>query len=97
MFWPVPNVDSILVSFAVRESPLGDESERIDTFALVDAAFGQRRKMLRQSLAGVLGGSQAASALLLTAGIEPTQRGEQLTVHDFLGIAHAATRHGGQD
>jgi 16S rRNA (adenine1518-N6/adenine1519-N6)-dimethyltransferase len=97
VFWPVPNVDSILVSFAVRESPLGDESERIDTFALVDAAFGQRRKMLRQSLAGVLGGSQAASALLLDAGIAPTQRGEQLTVHDFLAIAHAADRDEGQD
>jgi 16S rRNA (adenine1518-N6/adenine1519-N6)-dimethyltransferase len=97
VFWPVPNVDSILVSFTVRDSALGDESERVDTFALVDAAFGQRRKMLRQSLAGVLGGSQAASALLLEAGIEPTQRGEQLTVHDFLAIAHAASRGEGQD
>ena len=97
VFWPVPNVDSILVSFAVRESPLGDESERVDTFALVDAAFGQRRKMLRQSLAGVFGGSQVASACLVAAGIAPTQRGEQLTVHDFLAIAHAAGRNGRQD
>ncbi|MEO6504965.1 MAG: 16S rRNA (adenine(1518)-N(6)/adenine(1519)-N(6))-dimethyltransferase RsmA [Terrimesophilobacter sp.] len=97
VFWPVPNVDSILVSFAVREIPLGDENERVDTFTLVDAAFGQRRKMLRQSLAGVLGGSQAASARLVAAGIEPTQRGEQLTVHDFLAIAHSAGRHERQD
>jgi 16S rRNA (adenine1518-N6/adenine1519-N6)-dimethyltransferase len=90
VFWPVPNVDSILVSFAVRASMLGDESERIETFALVDAAFGQRRKMLRQSLAGALGGSQAASARLIGAGIDPTRRGEQLSVHDFLGIVRAA-------
>ncbi|GAB3037519.1 16S rRNA (adenine(1518)-N(6)/adenine(1519)-N(6)) -dimethyltransferase RsmA [Parafrigoribacterium mesophilum] len=90
VFWPVPNVDSILVSFAVRESGLGDEGERTETFALVDAAFGQRRKMLRQSLAGVLGGSHAASDLLESAGVEPTQRGEQLSVHDFLDIARAA-------
>ena len=62
-------------------APLGDESERLATFALVDAAFGQRRKMLRQSLAGVLGGSQAASArpAQRPASTRP-QRGEQLTV-----------------
>lgn len=90
VFWPTPNVDSILVSFSRRATPLGDAQERSAVFALVDAAFGQRRKMLRQALAGVLGGSTAASELLLRSGIEPTRRGEQLSVHDFRAIARAA-------
>jgi 16S rRNA (adenine1518-N6/adenine1519-N6)-dimethyltransferase len=91
VFWPVPNVDSILVSFERGELP-GTEQERVATFALVDAAFGQRRKMLRQSLADVLGGSAAASARLEAAGIDPTERGEQLSVADFLAVARAAGR-----
>jgi 16S rRNA (adenine1518-N6/adenine1519-N6)-dimethyltransferase len=88
VFWPVPNVDSILVRFDRHEQP-GTESERIATFALVDAAFQQRRKMLRQSLSVVLGDSSAASARLEAAGVAPTARGEELTVHDFLAIARA--------
>lgn len=89
VFWPVPNVDSILVSFA-RGSRLGTEDERVATFALVDAAFGQRRKMLRQALGELLGGSAAASARLEAAGVDPTLRGEQLTVLDFLRVARAS-------
>jgi 16S rRNA (adenine1518-N6/adenine1519-N6)-dimethyltransferase len=87
VFWPVPNVDSILVGFRVRDEPIGTEQERLATFRLVDAAFGQRRKMLRQALAEVFGSSAGASEVLEKAGIAPTQRGEQLTVHDFLAIA----------
>ena len=94
VFWPVPNVDSILVGFTVRESAIGTEVERLATFALVDAAFGQRRKMLRQALAEVLGGSAGASKILEKAGIKPTERGEQLTVHDFLAIARAGCLNG---
>jgi 16S rRNA (adenine1518-N6/adenine1519-N6)-dimethyltransferase len=90
VFWPVPNVDSILVGFRVREQPIGTEEERVITFRIVDAAFGQRRKMLRQALAEVFGGSAEASAVLERAGIAPTNRGEQLTVHDFLAIARAS-------
>ena len=86
VFWPIPNVDSILVGFERRELP-GTEEERIATFALVDAAFQQRRKMLRQALAVVLGGSAMASARIEAAGLQPTARGEELTVHDFLAIA----------
>ncbi len=93
VFWPVPNVDSILVSFALRTDPIGTEEERLRTFAIVDAAFQQRRKMLRQALAEVLGGSAAASTLLDSAGIDPTERGEQLTVDQFLAVARAAPRH----
>lgn len=88
VFWPVPNVDSVLVRFERHEEP-GSEDERRRTFALVDAAFGQRRKMLRQSLAELLGGSGAASDVLASAGIAPTARGEELVVDDFLRIARA--------
>ena len=88
VFWPVPNVDSILVRFERHVQP-GTEAERLATFELVDAAFQQRRKMLRQALSGVLGGSAGATATLEAAGVAPTARGEQLTVSDFLAIARA--------
>lgn len=89
VFWPVPNVDSILVRFDRGVLP-GTEAERLATFALVDAAFQQRRKMLRQSLSVVLGDSATASARLQAAGIAPTARGEELTVAGFLAIARSA-------
>lgn len=88
VFWPVPNVDSILVGFVKHPEPLGSEAERQMTFKIVDAAFGQRRKMLRQSLSSLLGGSTAsASEVLAAAGVDPTKRGEQLEFADFLSIA----------
>lgn len=90
VFWPAPNVDSILVAFEVRSEPIGTEQERLATFAIVDAAFGQRRKMLRQALSGLLGGAASASAVLQRAGSDPTRRGEQLSVDDFLAVARAA-------
>ena len=89
VFWPVPNVDSILVGFEREELP-GTEEERLATFALIDAAFQQRRKMLRQALSVVLGDSATASARLESAGLAPTSRGEELTVLDFLAIARSA-------
>ena len=88
VFWPVPNVDSILVGFERHEQP-GSEEERLATFALIDAAFQQRRKMLRQALAVVLGDSATASARIEAAGLAPTARGEELTVLDFLAIARS--------
>ena len=89
VFWPVPNVDSILVGFERRADSLESEELRLATFALVDAAFQQRRKMLRQSLSVVFGDSATASEVISAAGVDPTARGEQLTVHDFLSIARA--------
>lgn len=89
VFWPVPNVDSILVGFERRELP-GTEAERIATFALIDAAFQQRRKMLRQALSVVLGDSAMASSAIEAAGLAPTSRGEELTVRQFLAIARTA-------
>ena len=88
IFWPVPNVDSKLVSF-VRHQPLGDEAERRRTFALIDAAFAQRRKMLRAALSGFFGSSARAEQVLQSAGIDPTLRGESLSIHDFRAIARA--------
>jgi 16S rRNA (adenine1518-N6/adenine1519-N6)-dimethyltransferase len=88
VFWPVPNVDSVLVGFRRDPQPRGDEDERRRTFSIVDAAFQQRRKMLRQALAAVLGGSAAeASAVLESAGVAPTARGEELSIDDFVRIA----------
>lgn len=101
VFWPVPNVDSVLVSFTRDDTPRGTEQERLRTFRIVDAAFQQRRKMLRQSLAAVLSSAaagagaegatgQAASVVLENAGVVPTARAEELSVDDFQRIARAA-------
>ena len=90
VFWPVPNVDSVLVGFERDAQPRGSEEERRETFRIVDAAFQQRRKMLRQALSGALGGSSAeASAVLEAAGVAPTARGEELSIDDFVRIARA--------
>jgi 16S rRNA (adenine1518-N6/adenine1519-N6)-dimethyltransferase len=89
VFWPVPNVDSILVAFERAAELPGTDAERAATFALIDAAFGQRRKMLRQALSEQLGGSAAATTRLEAAGLDPTARGEQLGVADFLALARA--------
>lgn len=86
VFWPVPNVDSGLVKI-VRRDPPGDEDLRRRVFLLVDAAFNQRRKMLRAALAGEFGGSAAASEALTAAAIDPTARGEMLTIDDFVRLA----------
>ncbi len=86
VFWPVPNVDSILVRLDRHEQP-GDERDRLATFEIIDAAFGQRRKMLRQSLVPVLGA--AAAETIARAGVDPTARGEVLGILDFLAIARA--------
>ncbi|SEA65294.1 16S rRNA (adenine(1518)-N(6)/adenine(1519)-N(6))-dimethyltransferase RsmA [Leifsonia sp. 21MFCrub1.1] len=90
IFWPVPNVDSVLVAFERRDDAPGDEQLRLRTFALVDAAFQQRRKTLRQALAPVYGDPPSAEAALQAAGISPSLRGEQLALADFARLAAAA-------
>lgn len=89
IFWPIPNVDSSLVYFAKRAHPMGSEDLRVKTFALVDAAFSQRRKTLRQALAEFAGSPVEAESLLVKAGISPQLRGEQLEIHDFVKLAEA--------
>ena len=84
VFWPAPNVDSGLVAFTRREPPPGD---RAATFAVVDAAFSQRRKTLRAALSGWAGSPDAAEQRLRAAGIDPSARGEVLDVRDFARLA----------
>ena len=88
VFWPVPNVDSGLVRLVRREPPETTAS-REQVFQVIDAAFAQRRKMLRSALSGLFGSSTAASAAIEQAGCEPTARGEVLSVADFARIAEA--------
>lgn len=89
IFWPAPNVDSALVYFSKRAVPLGDEQLRIATFDVADAAFGQRRKTLRQALATWAGSPADAERILISAGVSPQARGEELDVHQFVAIARA--------
>jgi len=81
VFIPKPRVDSALVEI-VRHAPVGTEDERAATFALVEAGYGQRRKMLRRSLAGL-----ADPARIDAAGLRPEARAEELTVTDWLRLA----------
>ena len=85
VFWPAPRVDSGLVAFTRREPPAG--GSRQNTFAVVDAAFAQRRKTLRAALAGWAGSAAAAEERLRAAGIDPGARGEVLGVADFARLA----------
>jgi len=89
IFWPVPNVDSALVYFEKRAEPLGDETLRLAVWDAVDAAFGQRRKTLRQALADWGGSAAAAEELLKAAGVDPQARGEQLDIGAFVALAKA--------
>ncbi|WP_372593606.1 16S rRNA (adenine(1518)-N(6)/adenine(1519)-N(6))-dimethyltransferase RsmA [Actinotalea sp.] len=91
VFWPVPRVDSSLVALERREPPVTTAS-REEVFAVVDAAFAQRRKMLRSALAELFGSSAAAQEALSAAGVDPTARGERLTVTDFARIAEQLPR-----
>ena len=83
VFWPIPNVDSSLVRFD-RHIPAGSEAERVATFTVVDHAFAKRRKMLRSALSQLF--KSNAESALIQAGIDPTTRGEVLTVEQFLKI-----------
>jgi 16S rRNA (adenine1518-N6/adenine1519-N6)-dimethyltransferase len=84
VFWPAPNVDSGLVAFTRREPPPGD---RAAVFAVVDAAFAQRRKTMRAALAGWAGSADEAERRLRAAGIDPSARGEVLDVQAFARLA----------
>jgi 16S rRNA (adenine1518-N6/adenine1519-N6)-dimethyltransferase len=105
VFWPVPNVDSGLVAFTRRPAPLvsgfsapscgpgaGNDTTagRAAVFAVIDAAFAQRRKTLRAALAGWAGGPDRSERVLVAAGIDPRARGEALSVGEFAAIAAAA-------
>ncbi|HEY2689040.1 MAG TPA: 16S rRNA (adenine(1518)-N(6)/adenine(1519)-N(6))-dimethyltransferase RsmA [Streptosporangiaceae bacterium] len=93
VFWPVPRVDSGLVAFTRRDPPPGSVS-REQVFAVVDAAFAQRRKTLRAALAPWAGSPAAAEQVLREAGVDPALRGESLGVAEFARIAAAAREPG---
>jgi 16S rRNA (adenine1518-N6/adenine1519-N6)-dimethyltransferase len=69
--------------------PAGEGASRAEVFAVVDAAFAQRRKTLRAALARWAGSAEAAADILRAAGVDPGARGEALTVADFAAIAAA--------
>ncbi|GAB1329173.1 16S rRNA (adenine(1518)-N(6)/adenine(1519)-N(6)) -dimethyltransferase RsmA [Streptomyces sennicomposti] len=87
VFWPAPNVDSGLVSLVRRTEPVRTTATKREVFAVVDAAFAQRRKTLRAALAGWAGSAAAAEDALVAAGVSPQARGESLTVEEFARIA----------
>jgi 16S rRNA (adenine1518-N6/adenine1519-N6)-dimethyltransferase len=92
VFWPVPNVDSGLVRLVRTEPPtLPAEVHRADVFAVIDAAFAQRRKMLRSALAAWAGSATAAESVLVRAQVDPRARAETLDVAAFARIASART------
>jgi 16S rRNA (adenine1518-N6/adenine1519-N6)-dimethyltransferase len=86
IFWPVPNVDSALVYFQKREDAF-PSNLRQEVFRVIDGAFAQRRKTLRQALADWAGSPAEAERLLTAAGISPQARGEDLVIDDFVRLA----------
>ncbi|MBX6750232.1 MAG: 16S rRNA (adenine(1518)-N(6)/adenine(1519)-N(6))-dimethyltransferase RsmA [Micromonosporaceae bacterium] len=94
VFWPVPRVESGLVAFHRRPAPVTDV-DRAEVFAVIDAAFAQRRKTLRSALAAWAGSPVAAEAVLTRAGVDPTARGEQMDIATFARIARAGRDRGG--
>jgi 16S rRNA (adenine1518-N6/adenine1519-N6)-dimethyltransferase len=94
VFWPAPNVDSGLVAWTRRDPP-ATTATRAQVFAVVDAAFAQRRKTLRSALKGLAGSGEAAEAALVHAGVDPTARGEAIGVEEFARIAEGLHATGG--
>jgi 16S rRNA (adenine1518-N6/adenine1519-N6)-dimethyltransferase len=82
-FTPPPKVMSAIVHVVPKDAPEGVSAAVLER--LTEAAFGQRRKMLRQSLKGLPGALDA----LATCGIDPTRRAETLSVDDFVAVARA--------
>ncbi|MFV0254204.1 MAG: 16S rRNA (adenine(1518)-N(6)/adenine(1519)-N(6))-dimethyltransferase RsmA [Beutenbergiaceae bacterium] len=91
VFWPIPNVDSALVAVQRRDPPR-TSATREQVFAVIDAAFAQRRKTLRAALTPWAGSADAAQAALQAAGVDPTLRGERLGIDEFAAIAEHQVR-----
>lgn len=85
VFWPVPNVDSLLVAMEARPAP-GTEELRQVVWDLVDHAFATRRKMSRGSLAAYLGPDRV-SEIITQAGLNPEDRGEAWSLEDYVSLA----------
>lgn len=99
VFWPAPKIDSGLVRidrFTAEDRPWSwPETEdeelalRRRVFDIADAAFLQRRKTLRAALSGFYGSADSAENALVSAGIDPKERGEKLAVTDYVRLAQA--------
>jgi 16S rRNA (adenine1518-N6/adenine1519-N6)-dimethyltransferase len=87
-FTPPPAVASAVVDFRPIERPRPECTAKSLT-KVTAAAFGQRRKMLRQSIKSIIPDPQA---LLSAAGLQPTSRGEELSVSDFARLAYVLDR-----
>ncbi len=85
VFWPAPNVDSGLFAWTRRDPP-ATTATREEVFAVIDAAFAQRRKTVRGALRAVAP-TDRVEAALEGAGVDPATRGEQLDVAAFARIA----------
>lgn len=85
VFWPIPNVDSLLVAMEARPAP-GDERVRQVVWDLVEHAFATRRKMSRGALAGYLGADRV-SDVISAAGLNPEDRGEAWSLDQFVALA----------
>jgi 16S rRNA (adenine1518-N6/adenine1519-N6)-dimethyltransferase len=97
VFWPVPNVDSALVALTrwpEGAAPAAGQPgvSRAAVFAIIDAAFAQRRKTLRSALASWAGSAQAAERVLRDAGVDPALRGEAIGIDQYIRIALAASQ-----
>ena len=89
VFWPRPNVDSALVRTTVSSTSRGGTELRDATFALVDAAFEQRRKMVRASLRSLIPDGVELGRMFADAGISSEARPEALEIDDFVALARA--------
>jgi 16S rRNA (adenine1518-N6/adenine1519-N6)-dimethyltransferase len=85
-FFPVPNVDSVLVRIT-RETP--PDVDRTRLFELIRAAFSQRRKTLRNTIASIVGSPDLAAQALRRAGLPSTARAEELSLDDFVTLMKA--------
>ncbi len=91
VFWPAPKIHSGLVGFT-RDQDRSDAPARQEVFAIIDAAFAQRRKTLRAALSGWAGSGARAEEILTLAGIDPKERGEKLDIDAYIAIARAAAQ-----
>jgi len=88
VFWPVPRVDSALVRIDRRDPPDTIVTRR-DVFAVVDATFAHRRKVIRGVVRALAGSAEAGDSALERAGIDPLARAETLGIEDFARLAEA--------
>jgi 16S rRNA (adenine1518-N6/adenine1519-N6)-dimethyltransferase len=85
VFWPTPNVDSVLVSLDRRPPPVAVDEGAL--WRVVDEAFGQRRKTMRGAMVRLGLDRDSASSILAACGIDPSVRPEQLGLGEFACLA----------